>query len=116
MSVIGVGININQEFFTNDRAISLKNICGKEFDLWEMLQRWSSIFEKWYRFLENGSWNYIKSTYEKNLYWLDEWHLFRTEKNYFKGRIKGINAHGLLQIDDGFDLHEFRFKEVSYIE
>lgn len=116
ISVIGVGININQELFTNSRAISLKNICGRNFDLWELMKKWTAIFEKWYRALENGSWDHLKTQYESNLYWLDEWHLFRREEGYFKGNIKGINPQGLLQIDDGLKICEFRFKEVSFVE
>ena len=69
-SIIGIGININQEVFISNapNPISLKNIFGEEFNLNECLNAILEHINYWYNSLKNREFERINSTYLSNLY------------------------------------------------
>ncbi|MBA6156490.1 biotin--[acetyl-CoA-carboxylase] ligase [Tenacibaculum sp. S7007] len=117
-SVIGIGINVNQEIFSKDlpNATSIKKIVNKEFDLDillnEILIRLKSKLEllhkKDYAFLEK---QYLSVLYKKNVP-----SMFKNNQNIlFMGKIIGVSENGKLQIElENETIKEFGLKEVSF--
>ncbi len=117
-SIIGIGINVNQEKFSEDlsQASSIKNILNKEIDLETLLnstlqyvkESIGHLKAKNYKFLEDF---YLRVLYKKNIPTM-----FKDRRNVlFLAKIIGVNANGklLLELDDE-TLKEFGLKEVSF--
>lgn len=112
-TVIGIGLNINQQF-QETKATSLAMVTGAVFDLNEVFQQLCQALEKRYLQLKRNELAYLKRDYTNRMYWYGEDHLFRDDK-VFQGRIIGVSDAGLLQIESQEGLKEFNFKEVVYV-
>jgi BirA family biotin operon repressor/biotin-[acetyl-CoA-carboxylase] ligase len=116
-SIVGIGLNVNQEKFPDSlkNASSLKNIAQKEFNLDLLLvqiiekiqQRIAMVSLKEYDALETA---YLNVLYKKNIPTM-----FKDSNDVlFMGKITGISFSGNLQIElEDETLKEFRIKEVS---
>jgi BirA family biotin operon repressor/biotin-[acetyl-CoA-carboxylase] ligase len=123
-SVIGVGLNINQEKFVSGapNPVSLKQITGKEYDLEEELEALlGAIYEIYYpyvNFLSNSLIAKLEKEYHESLYRLDELHKYQETPGdeVITARIRGIdqNACLLLEQEDG-TVRRYHFKEIKYI-
>jgi BirA family biotin operon repressor/biotin-[acetyl-CoA-carboxylase] ligase len=123
-SVIGVGLNINQEKFVSGapNPVSLKQITGKEYDLEEELEALlGAIYEIYYpyvNFLSNSLIAKLEKEYHESLYRLDELHKYQETPggDVITARIRGIdqNACLLLEQEDG-TVRRYHFKEIKYI-
>ena len=115
-SIIGIGININQEKFSPElpNPTSLKLVAGKEFDLKECLEQLCSSIEKRYLQLRNSS-REIDSDYVKSLYRLGDFLNYNFKGESVKAKITGVSKTGklVLEIENGKML-ECDFKEVSF--
>ncbi len=118
ISLIGVGLNVNQTVFREEtpNPTSLKLETGKEFDL-------DRIFEKIIeRFDYNlcvmpGNSESLKQNYLKRLYRFNEFYDFGIEnKKTVRGKIVDISSYGqmILETESGEKL-KFNFKEVEFI-
>jgi BirA family biotin operon repressor/biotin-[acetyl-CoA-carboxylase] ligase len=114
-SILGMGININQQNFENEIAVSLRNITGEWYDLQQVLQRLSEILEEYYGVLKEGLYGKLRRIYMNRLMWLNEDHIFEAEE-FFKGRITDIDESGRLMISTEKRVRVFSFKEVKFIE
>jgi len=123
-SVVGVGLNVNQDKFSSDapNPVSMKNILGKEFSLEEELQSLVGHFHEIYfpfiNFLSNATINRLDNEYSDSLYRLNEFHKYQETPGgeMIMARITGIdhNACLLLEKEDG-TVKRYHFKEVKYI-
>jgi BirA family transcriptional regulator, biotin operon repressor / biotin---[acetyl-CoA-carboxylase] ligase len=119
-SIIGIGINVNQEIFGNYNATSLKTICEKEFHIqdlaFQLIEKLNFRFEQFnnYKFSE------LKSDYLKNLW------LFQTKSNFknsqtgeiFEGIISDVDENGnliVLNLTTNKQI-TFRNKEIEFLE
>lgn len=116
-SVVGFGINLNQETFrTAPNPVSLKQLTGANFDGEKVFHEiWLQI-HKWYDILKLGNRSEINDVYKSNLYRLNEWSRYKKGNEYFDARISGIGEFGQLKLQsrDGI-VREFMFKEVEYV-
>ncbi len=123
-SVVGVGLNVNQDKFSSDapNPVSMKNILGKEFSLEEELQSLVGHFHEIYfpfiNFISNATINRLDNEYTDSLYRLNEFHKYQETPGgeMIMARITGIdhNACLLLEKEDG-TVKRYHFKEVKYI-
>ncbi len=117
-SVIGIGVNVNQNSFSASlpNAASIKMIIGDEIDL-DMLfnnilkclkQKMELLHKKEYAFLED---EYLNVLYKKNVP-----SMFKTAQNIlFMGKIVGVSDAGNLQIElENETINEYGIKEVSF--
>ena len=101
-SVVGIGLNINQEIFRSDapNPVSLTQITGKTYDREDVLACFLRIFFNYYFLLlqENGYYFYID------------------ENGSFEARIHAIEptGHLILQLRDG-ERRRYAFKEVTTV-
>ena len=117
-SIVGIGININQEVFRPEtpNPVSLKQITSKEIDL-DVLpkQLYYSIFAR-YEQLKEGNTSTITADYHKTLYRKEGFHSFKDKNHSFLAEIESVGDNGFLYLrsDEG-DLRCYAFKEVSFL-
>ncbi len=117
-TVIGVGLNINQETFDKDlpNPVSLLNITRKEYNRLELLkaiqQEITTLFDTFER-------EALHRDYLKNLFRMNEQHSFYDSKSTqtFLATIKTVNQSGqlVLQLNENDELRKYYFKEVEYV-
>ena len=117
-SIIGIGLNVNQENFgsATGNATSLKIISGKEFELKEVVEKLCSRLEARYLQLRSGKNENIDSDYLNLLYRNNEWNHYLIADKKMEGKIIGTTAHGKLKLEfkDGTE-KEFDLKEIAFI-
>lgn len=114
-SIVGIGINVNQEVFSNLNATSLALLSGKEFELMMVLERLCEFFEARYLHLKSNKLESIDNAYLERLYKCNEWANYNSGETTFEGRIKGVSKIGKLQIEiRSSEIKEFDLKEIAF--
>ncbi len=117
-SVVGVGLNLNQEFFFSDapNPVSLKQITGIDYDSKEVADKIIHLISGWYEKLREQNFNEINNNYISQLYKFGEWNIFSKQGKTFEAKIIGIGDFGQLILEDrGGKTSEFMFKEVEFV-
>lgn len=114
-TIIGIGINVNQQKFAASKATSLRLLEENEFSLSEILNSILENLEDYLLKLKRCENKTLKALYLQNLYLFDEYHQFEsTEFGPFTGKIQGIDSFGNLEVLIGDRLQTFGLKEISY--
>lgn len=116
-SVLGTGLNVNQEHFPEDipNPTSMKIELKTHHDPGKVLKQSLESIEKWFIKLYDRNFDMIKNRYEEHLMFRNQSRKFSAGREVFSGTIKGINETGQLLIDDGINnIRTFNFKEVEY--
>ena len=120
-TIIGIGLNINQEVFYSDapNPVSLKQILGAEVDLMEVLSKVLHGIIGGYRQLES-SFDIMLATmhliYLKYIYRKKGLYPYRDKNGEFKAEFKDIELDGHLVLkDEQGRIRRYTFKEVEYI-
>ena len=113
-SVVGIGLNVNQIFFQNTRAVSMKLITGHTYEFKTLTETLLECLEKRYLELQKNPRSQLQQEYWSQLLGLNEYRFFEAAGEKFAGRITGTDAYGrlLLETDSGskiFDLKEIKF-------
>ncbi len=117
-SIIGIGINVNQEIFPLhlSNAASIKQILHQDYDLKALLSEICRHIEGYYLNLKAGKISFIRETYLTRLYWLNEHRDFKTRDMIFNGVVKGVNESGLLVVqNNNGEKTEFSLKEIEFL-
>jgi BirA family biotin operon repressor/biotin-[acetyl-CoA-carboxylase] ligase len=116
-SVIGIGLNINQENFPLDvpNAVSLKQILHRDYDLKLLLSEICKNIEAAYLNLKAGRLEFVRNAYLERLYWLNEHKMFKARGRIFEGLIKEVKDNGLLVVFDGDVASEYNQKEIEFL-
>jgi len=116
-SVIGIGININQEIFVSNapNPVSLKQITGNDYDINSILNEVISNLLSLYD-LSKKTPDAVIARYKQALYRNTGFHTFNDSEGNFLAEIYDIDPSGLLilKTSDG-DLRKYAFKEVRYV-
>jgi len=116
-SIIGIGINVNQERFPEilPDAISLRQILHQDYDLKTLIAEICRNIEAWYLNLKAAKILNVRNTYLSRLYWLNEKRSFKSQKGIFKGIIKNVKDNGLLIVEDNNQQQvEFSLKQIEF--
>lgn len=117
-SVIGIGINVNQENFPADavNATSVKQILHADYSLKVLLSEICRHIEAYYLNLKAEKIEFVRKTYLSRLYWLNELKRFKTNGEIFEGTIIAVKENGLLTIksNNGTEA-EFSLKEIEFL-
>lgn len=115
-SIIGVGLNVNQEKFEHfDReATSLKKCTNQSFDCIQVLKDLLAHFKNWEEKLASGNFQAIDSAYQKALYGFGKTLNFKQENRLFKAEIINCNQRGeLILLEEGiekaYQMHQLQF-------
>ena len=117
-SIIGIGLNINQDAFPDwvPNPVSLKQILQQDYDLRALLSEICKHIEPYYLNLKAGKKDFVRKAYLDRLYWLNRHSPFRSNDSIFEGEIKGVRDNGLLVIKNNIGAEiEFSFKEVEFL-
>jgi BirA family biotin operon repressor/biotin-[acetyl-CoA-carboxylase] ligase len=118
-SVIGIGLNVNQEIFPDflKNVTSLKLEKHTEFSLDELLNEIQVEIEKKAKLLESKQFNILEENYLNVLYKKNIATMFKNSSDeVFMGIISGISNDGKLQIQlEDDSIKEFGIKEVSFL-
>ena len=118
VSVIGIGLNLNQTIFPNDlpNPTSMKLICDKEFQPAKVMVELVNIIQSFYAKLKLSHKNEMDDLYLNSLYRFGNFFDFTSNEGKFRAKIVGIQNSGelILETEVGQKLF-FAFKEVSFI-
>ena len=114
-SVVGIGLNVNQDSFLIDSASSMKATAGHDFSLsyeWSLL---CESIERRYLQLRSGKTEELKNDYLESLYGMGEVRRFSISTGETKGTIKGVDRQGKLLVSLHDGMHSYDLKEISFI-
>ena len=117
-SISGIGINVNQEVFhsTAPNPVSLRQITGKQYDIFEILKNIVLRIQSGYELLRNGDTEPIAHRYEKALFRKEGMHRYKDADGEFFARIICVEPEGKLILeDDAQRKRGYMFKEVEYL-
>ncbi len=115
-SVVGIGLNINQENFGDLHATSLKKITKKEFELPETVERLCEFIEARYLQLKANKRENLHLHYLQRLYQLNEWKTYISNDEAFEGKIVSVSDMGKLQVElHSGEIKEFDLKEIVFM-
>ncbi len=117
-SIIGIGLNVNQETFRSNapNPVSLKQLTGKEFNIQLILNNFLDQLKLKLTELQNGGFEQTERAYFSNLFRNKGWHIYRSNGRNMEARIAGIGSFGQLQLEHkSGEILEFMFKEVEFV-
>lgn len=114
-TIIGIGLNINQELFENKNAISLKNILNHNLNIETILNELTNQLDIYYHLLALGKFQQIIEKYNDFLFRKNETCYFNINNQLVLGQIESVNELGLLNVLIGNELQEFSHKELEMI-
>ncbi len=117
-SVIGVGININQNQFLSGalNPTSLNIIMGHHIQRMDVLEHVIRCFRHYYQMIECGDFTLLHTHYLRQVYRMQEWHTYVDGNGPFEGKIINIQSDGhLIMLDSSGNEHRYAFGELKYI-
>lgn len=120
-SVVGIGINVNQEQFLSDapNPVSMVNIAGKTFDLDSLLEDVAAqIIDDFDRYEQQPAPANLAAKYRLMMWRAEGFWPYRDNKTdtTFEGRVAAIAPTGHLTLaTKGGAFHTYAFKEVTFI-
>ncbi|MBS1531735.1 MAG: biotin--[acetyl-CoA-carboxylase] ligase [Bacteroidetes bacterium] len=116
-SIVGIGLNVNQEVFPPGaaNAVSLKQILHSDYDLKFILSEICKNIEANYLGLRSGRYDAIREAYLRRLYRLNEEKLYRVNGQVFEGMLTGVTDEGLLRVNVGHEEKKFSLKEIEFL-
>lgn len=116
-SVIGIGINVNENMPSSLHATSLLSEMGMHSKINEVLEVLLKQLEVHYLRLKKGQYPVIKNEYIAHLYRFGDNRMYRDMNSnlYFLGKIKDVNDEGKLIIETLDGLRLFGVKEVEFL-
>lgn len=84
-SVVGIGLNVNEEIISNPmlKAISMYDVLNKEFDLINIIKVFKVELTKWYFILQQKKYSFIKQQYLTDLLFFNQFKQYSYVKNNF---------------------------------
>jgi BirA family biotin operon repressor/biotin-[acetyl-CoA-carboxylase] ligase len=117
-SVIGIGLNVNQEKFpkTIGTVTSLKNLSGREFDKDELLQQLLISIQSFVNLVERKEFKKLKELYLATLFKFNKPAMFEDNNGaVFLAKIVDIAEDGKLILAlDNNSTREFNLKEIKF--
>lgn len=117
-SVIGIGININQEKFVSNapNPISLKNVTGEDYNLASLLTDIQNSILHLYSQVKEGKTESICQRYKELLFRHEGYHLYNDGTSDFQAKIVSVEPDGILILETQEGVRRsFAFKEVKFI-
>jgi BirA family biotin operon repressor/biotin-[acetyl-CoA-carboxylase] ligase len=116
-SIVGIGINVNQNNFTDKagNATSVKQILQKDYDLKNILAEICNHIEGYYLHLKAGRMEFVRNMYLSRLYWLNEVKQFKSNGHVFEGTIINVKENGLLVVKQHTGEQEYNLKEIEFL-
>jgi len=117
-SVLGLGINVNQERFPAGlpNPVSLFNVLDKKLDIEEFFCIICNALEKRYLQLKAGHQDVINEDYKEALYRFGQLHEFENSTERFFAKITAVADDGKLFLKrENGQIERYDFKEVRFV-
>jgi BirA family biotin operon repressor/biotin-[acetyl-CoA-carboxylase] ligase len=116
-TVIGIGLNINQDLFDESlrNPTSVKMITGQRFAIEPLLESFLGYLEAEYLLLKALRFADLYERYIHNLLFYNEERVYSAYGDAFTGKIKAITPEGKLIIETSTGQKAFGFKEVEFM-
>lgn len=119
-SIVGIGLNVNQEMFKNlPNATSMKLISNEDYDLDFILEKLVSSIKKYISILEKKEFQEIDKLYLNRLYKIGIPSMFKNmlTNTVFMGKILGVSNQGQLNVElEDETVSQFNLKEIEFIK
>jgi BirA family transcriptional regulator, biotin operon repressor / biotin---[acetyl-CoA-carboxylase] ligase len=114
-SLIGIGVNVNQQLFTLPNATSVLASGNKSYDLQLIFELLLARLEYRYMQLKDGRLQQLKDEYLSHMYRRNEFHPYIAGDHTLEGMITGIDNYGRLVIQSDGGSQAFNFQEIKFI-
>ena len=116
-SVIGIGLNVNQELFKGlTKVSSLKSILGMPIDKDELLHKLIDKLQYYFRVYAEKGEEVLNIQYESYLFRKDKPSTFKLpDQTLFTGIIRGVSDSGKLRVQMEDTTKEFDLKELRLL-
>lgn len=115
-SIIGVGLNINQNSFAGlPNATSLFMELGVDYSITYLLQQWCALFEGYYALLKSRSFGSLNKLYLQRMWKYKQEVQYHKNGNLQTGVIEGVNTLGQLLMNENGNQVVYNFKEISFV-
>lgn len=113
-SIVGIGLNVNQEHFSLPTPTSMFIKKGHAFDLNDALAELMQWIEG--RYLQLRATIDLKEDYLNALYGRGEKRSFKSGEAVFEGMITGIDSVGLLEVEVSGHRRYFDLKQIQFLQ
>lgn len=114
-SIIGIGLNVNQQEFGDLPATSLRMNTGQFHPVRDIVLQLISALNNESAFLRDGNRAELKSRYHQNLWKIGERVQFFENDELISGILIGTNDQGLLQINVNGQIRIFGLKQIKFV-
>ena len=114
-SLIGIGLNLNQQHFSVDKAASLSRFSGAWVDPKVARLVLCENLNKYYSLLKANKRDFLWEEYHKNLLGKGVAIAFKANGQTFEGEILGIDKKGRLHVLSGGEIKSYANKEIEFI-
>lgn len=114
-SVVGIGLNVNQQRFDQPTATSLSLVTGRAYFREALAARLLECLERRYLQLRAGQVGQLRRAYLQVLYRYQETHSFLIEGRRISGQIVGVEDDGRLAVAIGNELRRFGMQEIRHV-
>src|SRR5205085_1037550 len=116
-SVVGIGINLNQTFFSPNlpNPVSLKQITGKDVNTVQLAKDLCTELNSYFTKLTQNGFNEIYQLYNERIYKLNEPVKLKKKNALFQTTVKGVSKTGELITHNGKLEERFAFGEISWL-
>ncbi|MEZ5023288.1 MAG: biotin--[acetyl-CoA-carboxylase] ligase [Chitinophagales bacterium] len=115
-SIIGIGINVNQEVFDNlPFATSLYNQGFQNISREKLLEEICSQIESQFFKLKSGKYLEILKSYNEHLFKKHQSFKFKKDEEVMEGIVQGVNDFGQLLVQLNDEVKTFNFGEIKWL-
>jgi BirA family biotin operon repressor/biotin-[acetyl-CoA-carboxylase] ligase len=113
--LLGIGLNVNQNEFSELQATSLVNKLGSKIPIMDVAMSLCHCLNERWKLIENRQFDELNDDYHEQLYLRNIPSLFSDEQGEFSGTIINTTETGLLNVEGrnneirSYDLKEIRF-------
>lgn len=114
-SIIGVGLNVNQDEFTSNapNPVSLKQIIGQDLDRSILLRK---IQDRLFYYYDQFDTELLNKVYNESLFRKGGWHWYSDHKTAFLAQLITVEKDGMLVLRlENNTLRTFFFKEIKFL-
>jgi len=115
-SIVGIGVNINQQQFGPGLATSLSLLTGRFYAREPLAARLLECLERRYLQLRAGQIGALRASYLQALYRYQETHSFEVAGRLVSGQIIGVEEDGRLVVAIGGELRRFALQEIRHVQ
>lgn len=114
-SIVGIGLNVNQQHFSVPTATSLSVLTGRHFQREALAAALLECLERRYLQLRAGQVGQLRRAYLAALYRYQEWHDYEVAGRRVRGQIVGVEEDGRLAVEVDGAVQRFGLQEIKYL-